>query len=75
MDQFGHFNRLMPELRQEDPASFQNFLRVPPEMFDEASTPHFQARYKLQKSYRSGNKIGSNPTPSGDWRSVCQHEV
>ena len=33
--QFGHFNRLMPELRHEDPATFQNFLRIPPEMFDE----------------------------------------
>ena len=33
--QFGHYHRLMPELRQEDPASFFNFLQVPPEMFDE----------------------------------------
>ena len=33
--QFGHYHRLMPELRHEDPASFFNFLRVPPEMFDE----------------------------------------
>ena len=32
---FGHYHRLMPELREEDPASYFNFLRVPPEMFDE----------------------------------------
>jgi hypothetical protein len=31
----GHFHRLMPELRYEDPASYLNYLRVPPAMFDE----------------------------------------
>ena len=36
--QFGQFNRLMPELRHEDPASFINFLRISPEMFDELIT-------------------------------------
>jgi hypothetical protein len=34
-DQFGHYNQLMVELRREDPASFQNFLRIQPQMFDE----------------------------------------
>ena len=33
--QFGHYHRLLPELRHEDPASFFNSLRVQPEMFDE----------------------------------------
>ena len=33
--QFGHYHRLLPELRHEDPASFFNFLRVQPEIFDE----------------------------------------
>ena len=33
--QFGHYNQLMVELRREDPASFQNFLRIQPHMFDE----------------------------------------
>ena len=28
----------MPELRHEDPASFINFIRIPPEMFDELIT-------------------------------------
>ena len=28
----------MPELRHEDPGSFINFLRVPPEMFDKLIT-------------------------------------
>jgi len=30
-----HYNQLMVELRREDPASFQNFLRIQSEMFDE----------------------------------------
>ena len=33
--QLGHFNRLMLQLTHEDPASFHNFLRIPPDMFDE----------------------------------------
>ena len=33
--QYGHYHSLMPELRYEDPASYFNFLRVPPDMFDE----------------------------------------
>ena len=32
---FGLFDQLMVELRAEDTASFKNFLRMPPEMFDE----------------------------------------
>ena len=32
---FGLFDQLMVELREEDTASFKNFLRMPPEMFDE----------------------------------------
>ena len=33
--QFGMYDQLMVELRNEDHASFTNFLRMPPEMFDE----------------------------------------
>ncbi len=33
--QYGHYHRLMYELRCEDPASYFNFLRVPTDMFDE----------------------------------------
>ena len=32
---FGLYNQLMVELRLEDPETFQNFMRMPPEMFDE----------------------------------------
>ena len=33
--QYGHYHRLMCELRYEDPASYFYFFRVPPNMFDE----------------------------------------
>jgi len=32
---YGHFEHLMVELRIEDPASFQNFVRFEPDMFQE----------------------------------------
>ena len=32
---YGHYARLMDELRVEDPQSFYNYLRVEPVMFDE----------------------------------------
>ena len=31
----GLYYRLMVELRNEDPRAFQNFMRMPPDMFDE----------------------------------------
>ena len=33
--QQGLYDRLLVELRNEDPRSFQNFMRMPPDMFDE----------------------------------------
>ena len=33
--EFGIYDQLMMELRNEDPASFTNFPRMPPDMFDE----------------------------------------
>ena len=33
--QFGHYDRLLAELRMEDQQSFFNFLRMPAEIFDE----------------------------------------
>ena len=33
--EYGHYNRLMQELRVEDENSFTNYVRMPPQMFDE----------------------------------------
>lgn len=33
--ELGLYDRLMVELRNEDPQAFKNFMRMPPEMFDE----------------------------------------
>jgi hypothetical protein len=48
--QLGVYDRLMVELRAEDPASFKNFLRMPPEMLDELLE---RVRPRLQKDYIS----------------------
>ena len=42
----------MPELRHEDPASFHNFLRIPPHMFDELLTRLAQRITKQDTNYR-----------------------
>ena len=36
--QFGLYDQLLVELRNEDQESFKNFMRMPPEMFDELLT-------------------------------------
>ena len=36
--QFGLYDQLLVQLRNEDQASFKNFMRMPPEMFDELLT-------------------------------------
>ena len=72
-EQFGHFNRLMSELRHEDPASFQNFLGVSPEMFDELLTRLSPRITKQDTKYRKaidpGTKLalGSHSTPPSFW--------
>ena len=33
--EYGHYNRLMQELRVEDENAFANYVRLPPHMFDE----------------------------------------
>ena len=45
--QHGQYHRLMTEMRNEDPASFLNFVRFPPEMFDELLG---RLRHRITKS-------------------------
>lgn len=46
--QFGLYDQLMVELRREDPYSFKNFMRMPPEMFDEI---FHRVRGRITKQY------------------------
>ena len=46
--QFGLYDQLMVELRNEDPVTFKNFMRMPPEMFDEVLE---RVRHRITKQY------------------------
>lgn len=50
--QFGMYDQLMVELRNEDSASFTNFLRMPPVMFDELLARVGPRITKRHTSYR-----------------------
>jgi len=58
---FGQFEQLMSELQLEDPASFQNFLRFEPDMFQEMVdrlTPTIAGKdTNLRKSLEPGLKL------------------
>ena len=58
-DQFGHYNQLMVELRREDPASFQNFLRIQPHMFDEPLARVGRRITKQDTNYRKALDPGT----------------
>ena len=48
--QFGMYDQLMVELRNEDHVSFTNFLRMPPAMFDEL-LPRVGPRITMQHTF------------------------
>lgn len=58
---FGHYSRLVPELRLEDHASFHNFFRLPPQMFDELLSrlrPHITKQdTRWRKAIDPGTKL------------------
>ena len=49
---FGHYHRLMAELREEDVAAFKNFVRVEPAMFDEIVERVKDRVWKQDTNYR-----------------------
>ena len=56
----GVYDRLMVELRAEDPTSFKNFLRMPPEMFDELLerlTPRLEKHHISRQTLSPGLKL------------------
>ena len=48
----GLYDRLMVELRNEDPRAFKNFMRMPPSMFDEVVQRLTPALLKQTTKYR-----------------------
>lgn len=55
---YGHYHRLIPEFRNEDPASFLNFLRLPPAMFDDLHARLRRLITKQDTNYRKAIKPG-----------------
>ena len=51
--QLGLYDRLMVELRNEDPVAFQNFMRMPPAMYDEMVQRLTPALTKETTNYRA----------------------
>ena len=50
--QFGVYHQLIVELQLEDPTAFKNFMRTPPEMYDEILTRIEHRLTKQHTSYR-----------------------
>ena len=56
--QFGLYDQLLVELRNEDQASFKNFMRMPPETFDELLTIVGPRITKQNTTYREAIDSG-----------------
>ncbi|XP_054763663.2 uncharacterized protein LOC129270291 [Lytechinus pictus] len=56
--QFGLYDQLLVELRNEDQAAFKNFMRMPPEMFDELLTRVGPSITKQNTTYRDALNPG-----------------
>ncbi|XP_041467460.1 uncharacterized protein LOC121417789 [Lytechinus variegatus] len=52
------YDRLMVELRNEDPRAFQNFRRMPPDMFDELVNRLTPRLLKTQTNFRANLEPG-----------------
>ena len=73
--QFGLYDQLLVELRNEDQASFKNFMRMPPEMFDEllsnqSGSGDHQAEYTLQRGPRPWSETCPHSAASRIWDQV-----
>ena len=77
--QHGHYHRLMPELRLEDPCSYFNYLQVPPFLFDELLDRLRQQDLRYRKALEPGLKLAMTlrHLASGDRSGgqVCQYEI
>ena len=56
--QFGHYDRLMAELRMEDTSSFFNYLRMEPLMFDELLQRVGPRIQKIDTNFRKALSAG-----------------
>ncbi len=66
---FGQFEQLMVEIKVEDPAAFQNFVRFVTAMFQELvdrHTTNHQDRHQLPQSFGPRLEVGHNTKMPGN---------
>ena len=73
--QFDLYNQLLVELRNEDQASFKNFMRMPPprdvrRATNQSGSEDHQAEYKLQRGPRPWSKTCPHSAASRLWDQV-----
>ena len=78
--QFGLYDQLLVELRQEDQRSFKNFMRMPPDMFDELLArvgPRITKQTTRYREPQSGawSEACTDFTSPCLWEHICSHEV
>jgi len=71
----GLYDQLMVELRNEDQASFKNFLRMPPSMFHELSARVGSRLTKEQSTFRKPFETGNYFTPFRIWKFIFFNEI
>ena len=78
--QFGLYDQLLVELRNEDQSAFKNFMRMQPEMFDELLTrvgPRITKQNTTYREYvpRPWPQTCSNPAVSCVWDQVSLNVI
>ena len=67
----GQYTRLIPRLQLDDPMAYQNFILMPPELFQDREqriTAEFQRDRTWMRESRS--QVSSHSQTSGHWRQL-----
>ena len=68
------YDQLMVELRREDPSSFTNFMRMPPDVRRDPGAcqrPIDQAAHFLPRAPRTWPETGGDTATFGLWLKIC----
>ena len=74
-NEYGMYDKLMGELRSEDPKAFQNFMRMSPNMFNELlgrlRVRLTKTKINFRENLEPGLKLAINPATLGLWKQLC----